>query len=70
MDVGGPGLASTLIEAGVVDEIRVYLNPLAVGGGKPFFLGLKGRLDLTLLGVQTFASGVVQLRYAPRTAGA
>jgi hypothetical protein len=37
---------------------------------KPFFPGLKGRLDLTLLGVQTFASGVVQLRYAPRTAGA
>jgi dihydrofolate reductase len=70
MDVGGPGLASTLIEAGVVDEIRVYLNPLAVGGGKPFFSGLKGRLDLTLRGVQTFASGVVQLRYAPRTAGA
>jgi dihydrofolate reductase len=69
MDVGGPGLASTLIEAGVVDEIRVYLNPFAVGGGKPFFPGLKGRLDLTLLGIQTFASGVVQLRYAPRTAG-
>jgi dihydrofolate reductase len=36
----------------VVDEIRVYLNPLAVGGGKPFFSGLKGRLDLTLRGVQ------------------
>jgi riboflavin biosynthesis pyrimidine reductase len=70
MDVGGPGLASTLIEAGVVDEIRVYLNPLAVGGGKPFFSVLKGRLDLTLRGVQTFARGVVQLRYAPRTAGA
>jgi dihydrofolate reductase len=70
IDVGGPGLASTLIEAGVVDEIHVYLNPVAVGGEKPFFAGLKGRLDLRLLGVQTFASGVVQLRYAPRTAPA
>ena len=67
MDVGGAGLASTLIEAGLVDEIHAYLNPVAVGGGKAFLSGLKGRLDLTLLGVQTFASGVVQLRYRPRT---
>jgi dihydrofolate reductase len=69
MDVGGPGLAATLIEAGVVDEIHVYLNPVVVGGGKPFFSGLKGRLDLRLLGVQTFAGGVVQVRYAVRTTG-
>ena len=70
MEVGGPGLAWTLIEAGLVDEIHAYLNPVAVGGGKPFFAGLRGQLDLRLLGVQTFASGVVQLRYAPRMAGA
>ena len=68
MDVGGPGLAATLLAAGLVDEIHAYINPVAVGGGKPFLSG--GRLDLTLLGVQTFASGVVQLRYAPRAAGA
>ncbi len=67
MDVGGPGLASTMLEGGLVDEIHVYINPVAVGGGKAFFAGLNKRLDLTLLGVQTFASGVVQLRYAPRT---
>jgi len=69
MDISGSGLAATMIAADLVDEIHAYLNPVAVGGGKPFFSGLKGRLDLTLLGVQTFASGVVQLRYAPRTAG-
>jgi dihydrofolate reductase len=67
MDVGGPGLASTLIEAGLVDEIHAYINPVVVGGGKPFLSGLKGQLDLTLLGIQTFTSGVVQLRYAPRS---
>ncbi len=67
IDVGGPGLASTLIAAGLVDEIHAYLNPVITGGGKPFLSG--GRLDLTLLGVQTFTSGVVQLRYALRAAG-
>jgi dihydrofolate reductase len=64
--VGGPGLASTLVDAGLVDEIHAYINPVVVGGGKPFLSNLKGQLDLTLLGIQTFASGVVQLRYAPR----
>jgi dihydrofolate reductase len=66
MDVGGPGLAWTMIEAGLVDEIHAYIHPVFVGGGKPFLSGLKGQLDLTLLGIQTFKSGVVQLRYAPR----
>jgi dihydrofolate reductase len=66
MDVGGPGLASTLIAAGLVDEIHAHVNPVAVGAGKAFLLDLPRQLDLTLLGIHTFASGVVQLRYAPR----
>jgi dihydrofolate reductase len=70
MFVGGPGLASTLIAAGLVDEIHAYIHPVAVGAGKPFFHDLPRQLDLKLLGVQTFASGVVQLRYAPRTTSA
>jgi dihydrofolate reductase len=70
MDVGGPGLASTLIAAGLVDEIHAYINQVAVGAGKPFLLDLSRQLDLKLLGVQTFASGVVQLRYTPRSTSA
>jgi dihydrofolate reductase len=70
MDVGGAGFASTLIEAGLIDELHVYLNPVVVGGGKPFVAGLHGQLDLRLIGVQTFSGGVVQIRYALRTAGA
>lgn len=66
MDVSGAGLASTLLAAGLVDEIHAYVSPVVVGGGKPFISGLAGRLELRLLGVQTFASGVVQLRYAPQ----
>jgi dihydrofolate reductase len=66
MDVGGPDLASTFIAAGLVDEIHAYVNQVAVGAGKAFLPNLRQQLDLKLLGVQTFASGVVQLRYAPR----
>ena len=68
IDVGGPGLASSLIGAGLVDEIHAYINPVVVGGGKRMIADPTGPLDLTLLGVQTFTGGVVQLRYAPRTA--
>jgi dihydrofolate reductase len=68
--VGGPGLTSTLIAAGLVDEIHAYIHPVAVGAGKAFLLDLPRQLDLKLLGVHTFASGVVQLRYAPRTTSA
>jgi dihydrofolate reductase len=67
MDVGGPDLASTFIAAGLVDEIHAYVNQVAVGTGKAFLPNLSQQLDLKLLGVHTFASGVVQLRYAPRT---
>lgn len=68
MRVGGPGLAATLIAAGLVDEIHAYVNPVAIGAGKAFLPDLQRQVDLKLLGVHTFASGVVQLRYAPRTA--
>jgi len=69
MFVGGPGLASTLIAAGLVDEIHAYIHPVAVGAGKPFFQDLPRQLDLKLLGIHTFPSGVVQLRYAPVSFG-
>src|SRR5690242_14027192 len=64
MTVGGPGLASTLIAAELVDELHAYIHPVAVGAGKPFFHDLPRQLDLKLVGIHTFASGVVQLRYA------
>lgn len=70
MFAGGPGLASTLITAGLVDEIHAYIHPVAVGAGKAFLIDLPRQLDLRLLGVHTFACGVVQLRYAPRTTDA
>lgn len=66
-DVGGPTIAAALIEAGLVDEYRLYVNPVILGAGKPFFPALANRAALTLVEARTFGSGVVYLRYeAPR----
>ena len=60
--VGGAGLAAEAIKLGLVDEYGVFVHPVAVGGGIPFFpLGV--RVDLELMETRTFKSRVVYLRY-------
>jgi dihydrofolate reductase len=61
--VGGAGLASTLIQLGLVDEFRLFVSPTALGGGTPYFPALEERIDLELVETRTFASRVVHLRY-------
>jgi dihydrofolate reductase len=63
MDVGGPTLASTLMRAGLIDEYRIFVHPVILGAGTPFFTALDARVPLRLLENRTFASGVVYLRY-------
>lgn len=66
MWLGGPNVASTFIELGLVDEYRLYVRPIALGGGTPFFPEGHGHLGLRLMEKpRTFADGVVQLRYQP-----
>jgi dihydrofolate reductase len=64
--VGGAGLASTLVAAGLVDEYRLFVNPVILGAGTPFFPALGDRIGLELLETRTFGSAVVYLRYAAR----
>jgi dihydrofolate reductase len=63
MDVGGPTLASTLMRAGLIDEYRLFVQPMILGAGTPFFAALDARVPLRLLETRTFGSGVVYLRY-------
>jgi dihydrofolate reductase len=63
LSVGGAGLASTLIKLGLVDEYRLCVNPVALGGGTPYFPALDERIKLELLETRTFRSRVVYLRY-------
>ncbi len=61
--VGGAGLASTLIELGLVDEYRLFVSPVVLGGGTPYLPPLDERINLELIETQTFGSRVVYLRY-------
>jgi dihydrofolate reductase len=61
--VGGAGLASTLIELGLVDEFRLFVSPVVLGAGTPYFPALDERIDLELVETHTFGSRVVYVRY-------
>jgi dihydrofolate reductase len=61
--VGGAGLASACIELGLVDEFRLFVNPVVLGGGTPYFPALEARIDLELVETRTFGSRVVYVRY-------
>ena len=64
MAVGGAGLASTFIELGLIDEYRLFVSPVVLGGGTPYFPALDQRIGLELVETRTFGSRVVYLRYA------
>jgi dihydrofolate reductase len=61
--VGGAGLAATFTKLGVIDEYRLFVSPVVLGGGTPFFPALDERIDLELVETRTFGSRVVYLRY-------
>jgi dihydrofolate reductase len=63
--VGGPDLAAQAFEAGLIDELHLFLAPVVVGGGKPS-LPDKVRLELELLDERRFANGVVHLHHRTR----
>jgi dihydrofolate reductase len=64
--VGGAGLAAEAARLDLIDEYRLYVYPVAVGGGIPFF-PRDQRVDMELVETRTFNSRVVYLRY--RVAG-
>ena len=65
LSVGGPTLAAQALKLGLVDECRLFLSPVVVGGGNPA-LPDNVRLGLELLDERRFANGVVHLHYRVR----
>jgi dihydrofolate reductase len=61
--VGGAGLASAFARLGLIDEYRLFVNPVVLGGGTPYFPALEERIDLELIETRMFGSRVVYLRY-------
>jgi dihydrofolate reductase len=63
LTVGGANFAATLLAAGLIDEIRAIVHPVVIGGGTPFLPPVDNTINLRLLETETFASGVVFVRY-------
>ena len=63
IETGGPVLARTLTDLGLIDEYRLYLHPVVVGSGKPFFTA--PRPPLHLVGSELLSEDVIKLTYVP-----
>ncbi len=61
--IGGAGLATTAINLGLIDELRVFRNPVIVGGGTPFLPPVTNDIPLELIETRTFGSRVIYERY-------
>ena len=63
IDVAGPALAGSLTDLGLIDEYRLYLRPIVLGHGTPFFAG--PRPPLRLVASDLVGDGVIRLTYVP-----
>jgi dihydrofolate reductase len=63
IEVAGPDLAGSLTTLGLIDEYRLYLHPVVVGRGKPFFTG--PRPPLRLVSSDLVFENVIRLTYVP-----
>ncbi|RLT34479.1 MAG: dihydrofolate reductase [Chloroflexi bacterium] len=63
IDVGGPDLARSLTELGLIDEYRLYFHPVVLGHGKPFFAG--PRPPLRLVANDLIGEDTIRLTYIP-----
>jgi dihydrofolate reductase len=63
VSVGGAGFAATVAGLDIIDEYRLFVSPVLLGGGTPFFAPLQQRMALDLIETRTFGSGVIYSRY-------
>lgn len=60
---GGAGLAQSMVAAGVIDEYRLYVSPVAIGRGKALFSELSAHINLQAVVAKVYKSGAVMLHY-------
>jgi dihydrofolate reductase len=63
IEVAGPALAGSLTDLGLIDEYRLYLRPIVLGRGKPFFAG--PRPPLRLVTSDLVGGDMIRLTYVP-----
>jgi riboflavin biosynthesis pyrimidine reductase len=64
MELAGPDLARSVAELGLIDEYRIYLHPVVLGRGTPYFAS--ARPPLHLVDHAPMAEDVVRLVYVPQ----
>ncbi len=62
---GGATFVSNLIKHNLIDEYHLFVNPAAIGSGKPIFQNLDSKRNLKLVKAVPFACGIVVLNYEP-----
>ena len=62
---GSGGIVSTLTQMGLIDEYRIFVNPIVLGNGKPLFKDIQSRLTLKHINTKSFGNGLVLLCYRP-----
>ncbi|HUD05952.1 MAG TPA: dihydrofolate reductase family protein [Candidatus Saccharimonadales bacterium] len=66
--LGSSRLSASLLDMGLIDELRVIVNPVILGAGRTLFDGINHEVDLKLLKSRPFKSGNILLYYQPSRA--
>ncbi len=61
---GGASLTSSLLNLELIDEIWLAVHPVILGSGKPLFSNIQDRINLTLVDIKTYSTGLVSLTYS------
>ena len=61
---GGAGLTTSLLNAGLVNELSLAVHPILLGAGKPLFNNIKERTNLTLINTKAYSTGLIVLNYS------
>jgi dihydrofolate reductase len=60
---GGASLTTSLLNAGLIDELGLAVHPILLGAGKPLFSGIQKRVRTKLIDSKSYSSGLVSLSY-------
>ena len=61
--LGGANIAATFMKLGLIDEYQLFVQPIVLGSGTPFFPALDDKINLRLVETHRFGTGVILLRY-------